>query len=233
MEAVMSEPTERFDPVERMIKIQGGAAYLQIKDRLIWARQEHPELCVATEMLRLDDKIAVFKARVEYLDSGGESVWGEGHGSETPQGFPAGHIEKAETIAIGRALAAIGYGTAAAFEETADGKIADAPVQRANAPRTYEKPPVRAKTVVNGGPVGKRANGTEDDPPVTPANAGQVVAIERLWKEVGREEADLTTFLFAMFAQEAPAALTMKEAMEVIASLSKEREALRSPARAG
>jgi hypothetical protein len=225
----MSEPTERFDPVERMIKI-GKADYLLVRDRLLWARQEHPDLCITTELLRFDETIAVFKARAEYIEDG-MPVWAEGHGSETPKGFPD-YLEKGETVAVGRALGALGYGTAAAFEESPDGKIADAPVARSTAPRAYERPPVRSKTVVNGGPVGARSNGTEGDAPVTPANAGQVVAIERLWKEVGREESDLSTFLFAMFAQEAPAALTMKEAMEVIASLSKEREALRSPARA-
>lgn len=126
---------EPFDPQARLITLPGkagGAAYLQVKDRLLWARDEHPNLCVETRVIQLTEKIAVFRAEVAYLlepsELGGERTYvvGTGHGSETPQGFPAGYIEKAETVAIGRALGALGYGTAAAFED--EGRLADAPI---------------------------------------------------------------------------------------------------------
>jgi hypothetical protein len=235
----MSESTERFDPVEKMIKI-GRADYLLVRDRMMWAREQHPNLCIATEVLRLDDTIAVFKARVDYVADDGGIVFGEGHGSETPKDFPE-YIEKAETKAVGRALGALGYGTAAAFEENPDISIADAPVARSSAPRTYTKPPVRSNPVVNGNPVGRQGNGAEDDAPVM-ANAGQVMGIERLWKDLERttddgEPEELSTVLFGLFAQEAPEALTQYQAGEMIASLSKEWEAkrskMRAPARAG
>jgi hypothetical protein len=134
--------TDDFNPSEKAIKIQGGVLYLQVKDRMIWARREHPDLRVETDCIRLDEKIAVFKATVGFAldeESYHREVFGTGHGSETPQGFPPGYIEKAETVAIGRALAALGYGTAAAFEEEEGGKLADSPLQR-NAPLTQHAP---------------------------------------------------------------------------------------------
>jgi hypothetical protein len=131
--------TDDFNPAEKAIKIQGGVLYLQVKDRLIWARKDHPNLCIRTQVVVLDEKIAAFQATASYVDEQNVQVVGMGHGSETPQGFPPGYIEKAETVAIGRALAALGYGTAAAFEEQEGGKLADSPVQRNPAPSIAQR----------------------------------------------------------------------------------------------
>jgi hypothetical protein len=133
--------TDDFNPAEKAIKIQGGVLYLQVKDRLIWARKDHPNLCIRTQVVVLDEKIAAFQATASYVDEQNVQVVGMGHGSETPQGFPPGYIEKAETVAIGRALAALGYGTAAAFEEQEGGKLADSPVRRRTAGTVHDPDP--------------------------------------------------------------------------------------------
>lgn len=134
-----------FDPTAHMVSLK-GQAYLQVKDRVIWARKEHPDLSIETEVVRLDDSMAVFKAEA-YYPFGPEAplyasvIRGSGHGSETPEDF-RDYIEKAETKAIGRALAALGYGTAAAFEESPD-RPADAPVQRRPQPAAQPRPQPR------------------------------------------------------------------------------------------
>ncbi len=94
-----------FDP-SRYLRKLAGRDYLEVKWRLLWLRTEHPDAVMETELVKLDEGFALFKARVS-IPGGGEST---GWGSETRQDF-FDYIEKAETKALGRALAALGYGT--------------------------------------------------------------------------------------------------------------------------
>ena len=135
----MSAPT--FDPSKYLKRLGGKGGpteYLEVKWRVVWFRTEHPDGQITTEPVRIDDALAVFKATVSYVHDSGRMVVGTGHGSETPNDF-RDYIEKAETKAIGRALAALGYGTPFAldFEEAptltpaADRPhVADSPVAR-------------------------------------------------------------------------------------------------------
>ena len=93
-----------FDP-SRYLRKLGGKEYLEVM-RLLWLRTEHPDAVMRTELAKLEDGFALFKAYVA-IPGGGEST---GWGSETRQDF-FDYIEKAETKALGRALAALGYGT--------------------------------------------------------------------------------------------------------------------------
>lgn len=109
-EAVAAGRSERrgdrpFEP-SRYLRKLGGKDYLEVKWRLLWLRTEHPDAVMHTEMARLEDGFALFKAHVA-IPGGGEAT---GWGSETRQDF-FDYIEKAETKALGRALAALGYGT--------------------------------------------------------------------------------------------------------------------------
>lgn len=83
-----------------------GRQYLEVKWRLLWLRTEHPDAVITTELMQHEGKMAVFRARIT-LSGGGEAT---GWGSETMDDF-ADYIEKAETKALGRACAALGYGT--------------------------------------------------------------------------------------------------------------------------
>ena len=69
--------------------------------------------------------MAVFFARI--TDGKGGSATGTK--SETAASFPD-YIEKAETGAIGRALAGLGYGTQFAPELDEENRIVDSPVNR-------------------------------------------------------------------------------------------------------
>jgi hypothetical protein len=133
----------KFDPAAHLSnKVRGGADYLEVKWRLVWLRSEHPDAAIATELVRETDNSALFKASVS-IPGGGSAT---GFGSETAKDF-GDFIEKAETKAVGRALAMLGYGTQFVGEDLDEGdRIVDAPVERpaptraANTPRAGERP---------------------------------------------------------------------------------------------
>ncbi|MPZ23785.1 MAG: hypothetical protein GEU28_09605 [Dehalococcoidia bacterium] len=89
-----------------------GKDYLEVKWRVVWLRSEHPGAVIDTELVEhsaatpTESAGAIFKARVA-TPGGGEAT---GWGSQTASDFPD-YIEKAETKALGRALAALGFGT--------------------------------------------------------------------------------------------------------------------------
>ncbi|MGB6895899.1 MAG: hypothetical protein WBF37_08165, partial [Dehalococcoidia bacterium] len=93
-----------FD-ASRYLSRLNGKDYLEVKWRLLWLRTEHPDATVQTELVKHEAGLALFRAQVT-LPAGG---WATGWGSETASDF-VDYIEKAETKALGRALAALGYG---------------------------------------------------------------------------------------------------------------------------
>lgn len=102
-----------------------GKEYLEVKYRLVWFREDHPDWSIETELVSVTDVSAYAKATVR--DDKGRII-ATSHKFESIQGFPD-FIEKAETGAIGRALALIGYGTQFCADELDEGKrIVDAPV---------------------------------------------------------------------------------------------------------
>lgn len=115
-----------FDPTPHLVTVKSGELYLPTKYRLMWLREEHPDADIATEMvhLDLDQQLAVFRAQVTVPKRGSAT----GYGSETERDFPAGWIEAAETKAIGRALAALGFGTQFAIDLDEGERVVDSPV---------------------------------------------------------------------------------------------------------
>jgi hypothetical protein len=119
--------TQKFDAHSYLTKV-GGADYLEVKWRLVWLRMEHPDAEIYTDLMTHVDQTAIFKARV-ILPGGGSAT---GWGTETYGDF-RDYVEKAETKALGRALAALGFGTQFTYEfdEGEDGgskNVVDAPV---------------------------------------------------------------------------------------------------------
>ena len=99
-----------FNPNEHMMKLK-GKDYLQVAWRLVWFRDPEngcgPTWGIKTELLEHGDNWAVFRATI--TNEKGDVI-STGHGSESAKDF-GDYLEKAETKAVGRALAMLGFGT--------------------------------------------------------------------------------------------------------------------------
>lgn len=116
-----------FDPKAHMSQLS-GKDYLEVRWRLVWFRDEHPSGAIRTEVVSMTPLLV--KATV--LDENGRFL-SDGHASAK---LPASgkavwsgrEFEKAETAAIGRALAHAGYGTQFDADDEGD-YLADSPVE--------------------------------------------------------------------------------------------------------
>ncbi len=129
-----------FDPSKYLTKVS-GRDYLEVKWRLVWLRSIHPDAQIETELVEHQNQTAVFRAKVT-LPSGASAT---GWGSEGNDDF-GDYLEKAETKAIGRALAALGFGTQ--FTQDFDfgaeqQRVVDSPVDIRSA--RASRPPVSAQ----------------------------------------------------------------------------------------
>jgi len=157
----MAQSETPFDPSRYLSKIK-GADYLEVKWRLVWLRDQYPDAVIDTELVSHVGNQAIFRARITLPTGASATGWG----SDDINSF-ANYIEKAETKAIGRALAALGFGTqfCTDFDYGSDeGQVVDAPVarNRTNTPTS----------LFNG-----RENGR--DPGVTPKQLGMIQALGR------------------------------------------------------
>jgi hypothetical protein len=93
----------------QIIRVRGGTEYLPVQARVHWFRTLNPSGRIETEMIFHDpaQQIAVFKASVY---NGDGKLLATATKMETGKEF-SDYLEKAETGAIGRALALAGYGT--------------------------------------------------------------------------------------------------------------------------
>lgn len=127
-----------FNPASHTIS-QRGKPYLPVQWRLVWFREQCPQGTIKTEMLHLDTEkgFCIFRATIE--DGKGGSATGTKQ--ESIKDF-RDFVEKAETGSIGRALAALGYGTQFIGDEFDEGlRLADAPLttpQSTTAPVAFE-----------------------------------------------------------------------------------------------
>jgi hypothetical protein len=221
--------TTPFEPAKHLTQLS-GKDYLEVKWRLVWFRSAAPLGSIETECLYHDHERALFKAtaRMNTVQLSDGSLVKDvpcvatGHGSETVKDF-RDYIEKAETKAIGRALAALGFGTQ--FAPDIDdggsvGRVVDSPVERAQQRRPRQV--TAAATSTGATMTAAPSNGDGDAQRATPAQPEQVGAIQSLWQRLNRPPAKLGPFLFEQFAQNDPAALTQEQAGTIIGQLDKE-----------
>jgi hypothetical protein len=149
-----------FNPHEHMMQLksrEGSKDYLPVQWRIVWFRELCPDGTIDTEEMQVDldremtveafvwnaekrksEKVlksATGYARFKAVVTDGKGGRATGTKSECAADF-ADYVEKAETGAIGRALAALGYGTQFAPEFNEEHRIVDSPVEReAQAPR--------------------------------------------------------------------------------------------------
>lgn len=131
-----------FDPMKYMLKLpkakkvklsngqvrwqQTEADYLPVAARIAWFRREHSSWSIITKVVQLANKAVIMKAVIK--DENGRII-ATARKKETEIGFPD-YIEKAETGAVGRALAMCGYGTLQAPEFDECERLADSPVEK-------------------------------------------------------------------------------------------------------
>lgn len=117
-----------------------GKDYLMVQWRLVWFREEKPEWSIETS-LQHGDKHCY--ARAEIKNEIGRII-ATAHKREDQVHF-ADYSEKAETGAIGRALALCGYGTQFAPDFNEEDRIVDSPVTPKNT-RTAKKDFINAES---------------------------------------------------------------------------------------
>ena len=119
-----------FNPREHFINLK-GKQYLPVAPRIAWFREEHPDWTIMTYAVPDLSGTDYTTFAAEILDGTGRLI-AKAHKTEHEKHF-ADYREKAETGAIGRALALCGYGTLFAQEleepitPTGDMRIVDAP----------------------------------------------------------------------------------------------------------
>src|SRR5437764_9546652 len=193
-----------FNPNDHVMQIKnkgGSADYLPVQWRLVWFRDACPEGTIETEIVQLDldreteeegyawnnetrrsekvikraNGLAVFRATVK----DGKGGIATGTKSEKAASFPD-YIEKAETGAIGRALAALGYGTQFAPDLDEQHRIVDAPVDRstpANDSNGNERKPIASvRTAAMGSNSKARETTIEENAADSPATDQQLAS---------------------------------------------------------
>lgn len=118
-----------------------GKDYLMVAYRIQWMNEEVPSFDIHTEFLLITDEQTVAKATIAVADKDGKIIKkATATKRETKKDF-SDHTEKAETSAIGRALAMLGYGTQFAIADLDEGeRLADSPLAEVKADAPVEAP---------------------------------------------------------------------------------------------
>ena len=95
---------------KHVITLRDGKHYLPSAFRVLWFRLDHPDWSIITELIEGGFEAGWATVRASVLADDGRVI-ATGMKTESKGDFPAGWVEKAETGAVGRALAMAGYGT--------------------------------------------------------------------------------------------------------------------------
>jgi hypothetical protein len=208
-------PATAFDASKYLTDL-GGRDYLEVKWRLLWLRTEHPDAVIETELVKHTPGLALFRARVSVPGAGTATGWG----SETATDFED-YIEKAETKALGRALAALGYGTQ--FCEDFDFSAERDRLRRRASPGAKAAPPLDRRPVVDA-PVARPDHAPDADGPrlkvvrdrrAEPATSSQVKAIYSIGRDHHEAEGAIDQRCRERFGRP-PAQLSKRQASEFI-----------------
>lgn len=195
-----------FNPNEHLMQLkskEGPKDYLPVQWRLVWFRELCPQGTIDTEELEVDldreveaeafvwnsqkqrsEKVvkqAKGYARYKAIVTDGKGGRSTGTKSENAASFPD-YIEKAETGAIGRALAGLGYGTQFAPELNEEHRIVDAPI--ISSPRP-------AAVASNGN--GQTSNAATEDDSDALLTDQQLNSIRKLCGHLGKAEPERVT----------------------------------------
>src|SRR5437870_3392872 len=233
-----------FNPNEHLMQLksrEGSKDYLPVQWRLVWFRELCPQGTIDTEEVEVDldremvEEVFVWNAerrrsekvvkrakgyaRFRATISDGKGGRATGTKSECAASFPD-YIEKAETGAIGRALAALGYGTQFAPELDEEHRIVDAPVNR-GAPASSgnggaENSTVTPITRPNAARSGNKTSGNgqhtavAEGAPGVAATEKQLTSIRKLCEYLGKPEPENQAALSYVKAKELLDQLTLE-----------------------
>ena len=229
-----------FNPNDHVIQLksrEGSKDYLPVQWRLVWFRERCPQGTIDTEEIEVDldreveeeafvwnnekrrsEKVvkrAKGYARYKAIVTDGKGGRATGTKSENAASFPD-FVEKAETGAIGRALAALGYGTQFAPELSEAHRIVDSPVERSTP--SFNGGSYNSSSASNGASVPfaavrsnmQAANGSNGNAASSPAaeeNAApqvteqQLNSIRKLCEHLGKAEPDNVTTISYLSAK--------------------------------
>lgn len=102
-----------------------GKDYILVPHRVQWFREEHPDWAIETSRVEANDQYVIFRAEIRNHEG---RLLATAHKREDYAHF-GDAMEKAETSAIGRALALCGYGTQFAHELDEGSRLVDSPLQ--------------------------------------------------------------------------------------------------------
>lgn len=182
-----------FDPNDHLMNLK-GRDYLNVQSRLLWFIRDQRALTVAglatmpyvirTELIEMDREIgwAHFKTYVRDV-LGNESTM---YGSEAARDF-GDFAEKASTKSLGRALLALGYGTAFAPEMDEGDRVVDAPTERRRptAASRASSATFSARPAPSDAPHAAPALAPTAEPPATEQ---QLISIRKLCAALARPE---------------------------------------------
>lgn len=221
-----------FDPNAHLMQLK-GRDYLNVQNRLLWFIRDQRALIVAglakvpyvvqTDLVEMDrgTSWAHFKTYVRDV-LGNEATM---YGSESAKDF-ADYAEKASTKSLGRALLALGYGTAFAPEMDEGERVVDSPVERERrasssarerqasviretpAAREAREPAASVAAAARPGPIAQAnemSRGGDEEPKATEA---QRASIRKLCAVLGKPEPEDVS--------------TQAQARELISQLSRE-----------
>lgn len=116
-----------------------GKDYLMVAYRIQWMNEVTSNFDIQTEFLKIDEEETIARAKVILFNEEGKVIKSAtATKRETKKDF-SDHTEKAETSAIGRALAMLGFGTQFAISDLDEGeRLADSPL--ASTKKVSEKP---------------------------------------------------------------------------------------------
>jgi hypothetical protein len=209
----MAQEQSTFDPSKYLTKV-GGADYLEVKWRLVWLRELHPNATIETELVSHDGNLAVFRARVSIPGGGSATGWG----SEGVDDF-RDYLEKAETKALGRALAALGFGTQFCPDfdfGAAQGAVVDSPIDFAS---------TRGRRLAEGRSAESDRRVASLNQPVTPR---QLKFIQAIAREKGMTEEEVNAEVERVYGRSSVTELDRRDASAFIDRLQARRAAVES-----
>jgi hypothetical protein len=221
----------QFNPNEHLMQLkskEGSKDYLPVQWRLVWFREQCPQGTIDTDELEVDldreveEEVYVWNkekqrsekivkrakgyARYKAIVTDGKGGRSTGTKSENAANFPD-YIEKAETGAIGRALAGLGYGTQFAPDLNEAHRIVDSPVERhvplitgngyhnenGSTPLTSVRPNVTNSNGNTRSSNDTRSNASTEIASDAPLTEQQLSSIRKLCEHLGKSEPDNVT----------------------------------------